>query len=879
MKNNNQKVIRRLSSRSLKNRRVRNAFAIIAIALTCTLFTALASMGIGMMQVMQEQTMREVGGKFHAGLKNATKEQMEAVVEDDRVVSYSWNQLISVLDNIIKRSAELRYPQGEQELENCFIELENGRLPQKEDEIVVDTIVLDELNLPHETGVQFPAVFDFQGETIKKTFTVSGWYQGDFVSHASQLYVSEAYWDSLKGDLTDEDFVAWGEKNPQDKSVGLYSVGLYFKNDKNIEETVRSVIKDAGYDPDHELTYGVNWAYMGSRMENIDPLTVVLLGAVLVVVLVTGYLIIYNIFQISVISEIRFYGLLKTIGATKKQIKRLIRIQALVLSAIGIPIGLLFGYATSCGLFPVMMSISDYQGMKIALHFDPMILLFGIVFSLLTVLISCRRPGKIAGSVSPIEAVRYSERSVKRKKQKKSETGARVHRMALSNLGRNKKKTVFVVLSLSLSVSILCIVLTAVGSFRIDRYLESRLVGDVTVGSTNYTASKISPAGFQIDEEMLEQLDAQPGIVERNEMWAQGYSIEVVLSDEAYARYSDYYAQGKFRSADAIDKSKIEDMIARKKIWTDAYGYDDELLEKLTVIRGELDIKKFQKGDYILVSPVIGDTAEDCILYEPGDKITLEMPAPDTEWVEERTQSGELISVTPKETIQKEYEVMAVTAEAPSAMDQHLYSVAGVQLILLKREMLPEQKQNGYCFAVSYTLEEDALPAFIDTVKHYTEKVNPYMGYLTKETLVEEFSGMINVVQTIGVALCIVIAVIGVLNFINSIMTGIISRKRELATLNSIGMTQRQIRRMLIEEGLYYVLISGIVSLILGSSLAYALLYALNNVILFFEYRYNALAFLIMLPVFGVIAVLAPDAAYKKAAKESVVERLRETES
>lgn len=878
MRNNNQKVISRLSSRNLKNSRMRNTFAVIAIALTCTLFTALASMGIGMMQVMQEQTMREVGGKFHAGLKNATKEQMESVVQDERVVSYSWNQLISVLDNIIKRSAELRYPQGEQELKNSFIELEEGKLPQEEDEIVVDTIVLDELKLPHEVGVQFPAVFDFQGEKIEKTFTVSGWYQGDFVSHASQLYVSKAYWDSLKGERTDADFKAWGEKNPQDKSVGLYSVGLYFKNDKNIEETVRSVIQDAGYDPDMELTYGVNWAYMGSRMENTDPLAIVLLGGVLAVVLVTGYLIIYNIFQISVITDIRFYGLLKTIGATKKQIRRLIRRQALVLSAAGIPIGLLTGYAASCGLFPVMMSLTDHQGMKIALHFDPRILLFGIVFSLLTVLISCRKPGQIAGSVSPIEAVRYSERGVKRRKQKKSETGARVHRMALSNLGRNKKKTVFVIMSLSLSVSILCIVLTAVGSFRIDRYLESRLVGDVTVGSTNYTASTISQAGFQIDEEMLAQLDAQSGIVERNEMWAQTNSIEAVLSDEAYARYQECYVQGRFRSSDTLDKTKIEDMISEKKIWTDAYGYDDGLLEKLTVLRGELDIEKFQNGDYILVSPVIGDTTQDCILYEPGDKITLEMPAPDTEWIEERTQSGEIISVTPKETIRKEYEVMAVTADAPSAMDQHRYSVYGVQLILPKREMLPEQKQNGYCFAVSYTLEEDALPAFIETAKRYTENVNPYMGYLTKETLIEEFSGMTNVVQTIGVALCIVIAVIGVLNFINSILTGIISRKRELAILGSIGMTQQQIRRMLIEEGLYYVLISGIVSIILGSSLAFALLYALNDVILFFEYRYNALAFLIMLPVFGVIAVLAPDAAYRKAAKESVVERLRQTE-
>lgn len=162
MRNNNQKVISRLSSRSLKNSRMRNTFAVIAIALTCTLFTALASMGIGMMQVMQEQTMREVGGKYHAGLKNATKQQMESVVKDERVVSYSWNQLISILDNIIKRSAELRYPQGEQELANSFIELEEGHLPQNEDEIVVDTIVLDELKLPHEVGVPFPAVFDFQ---------------------------------------------------------------------------------------------------------------------------------------------------------------------------------------------------------------------------------------------------------------------------------------------------------------------------------------------------------------------------------------------------------------------------------------------------------------------------------------------------------------------------------------------------------------------------------------------------------------------------------------------------------------------------------------------------------------------------------------------
>lgn len=878
MKNNNQKAIRRLSERSLKSNRMRNTFAVMAIALTCMLFTALASMGIGMTQVAQEQTMREVGGKFHAGLKNATREQMEKVGKDPRVVSYTWNQFIAVLDNILKRSAELRYPQSEEELTNCFIELEEGKLPQKENEIVVDTIVLDELKLPHEVGVQFPAVFRFQGETVEKTFTVSGWYQGDRVSHASQLYISSAFWEKLRDGRTDEDFLAWGENHPEDKSVGLYSVGLYFETDRNIEETVRSVIKDAGYDPDRELTYGVNWAYMSSRMEAMDPMAVVLLGAALLVILVTGYLIIYNIFQISVIGDIRFYGLLKTIGATKKQLRRLIRRQALVLSVFGIPLGLFAGYFASCGLFPFMMSMVEHNGMEIRLHFDLWILVFGAAFSLLTVLISCHRPGKIAGSVSPIEAVRYSEKNMKRKKTKKSETGARVHRMALSNLGRNKKKTIFVVLSLSLSVSILCIVLTAVGSFRIDNYLKSRLVGDVTVGSINYTATAQNGlVDFVVDEEMLALLDEQPGILTRNEMWSPVYAKDIVMSDMAVARYQDYYDQGRLDMRDDYEISHLEQSISTRELSTDVYAYDDELLENLTVLKGKLDIEKFQKGGYILVSPVIGDDTQDCILYEPGDTVTLRMPAPDTGWIEERTESGEISGVTPEKVIEKEYEVMAVTAEAPSSMDEHRYSVNGVQIILPKSE-LAGARQDGYCFAVSYTLEEEALPAFIETVKDYTENINPYMGYMTKESLIEEFRDMTNVIQGIGLALGLVIAVIGVLNFINSILTGIISRKRELAILSSIGMTQQQIKRMLMEEGLYYVLLSGIISILFGSAISYAVLHALNQVILFFEYRYNALAFLIMLPFFAVIAVIAPIIAYQRAAKESVVERLRETE-
>ena len=468
MKNNNQKVIRRLSMRSLKNNRMRNTFAIAAIALTCMLFTTLAAMGTGISDAMQESTMREVGGRFHAGLKAATAQQMKKAAADSRVKDYSWNIFLGVAENLNKRQYEIRLAQGKEELENSFIQLEEGTLPQKEDDIIADTYLLDELKLPHKLGGKIPLEFTFHGKKITKTFRVCGWYDGNSLGHASELYVSETFWNQLKGELTDRDFKEWGKANPQDAGVGLYSVGLYFDSAKNSEETVRSVIRDAGYYPNGEaeghsweesLDYGVNWAYMQNRAENSDPLTIVVLGSALVIILLAGYLIIYNIFYISVFQDIRFYGLLKTVGTTRKQIRSMIRRQALILSAAGIPLGLAAGYAVSDLIFPFVMEMTAFSQLDIKMKFHPSVAVFGVLFALITVFISCRKPGKIAGSVSPVEAIRFTEGSRNRKKSKRSETGAQIHRMALSNLSRSRKKTALVLISLSMSVVLLCVCL------------------------------------------------------------------------------------------------------------------------------------------------------------------------------------------------------------------------------------------------------------------------------------------------------------------------------------------------------------------------------------------------------------------------------------
>ena len=131
---------------------------------------------------------------------------------------------------------------------------------------------------------------------------------------------------------------------------------------------------------------------------------------------------------------------------------------------------------------------------------------------------------------------------------------------------------------------------------------------------------------------------------------------------------------------------------------------------------------------------------------------------------------------------------------------------------------------------------------------------------------------------TVGYALCAVIGIIGILNYANSMLTGIISRKQELAAMQSIGMTKGQIKKMLLWESGYYILISGVISVAFGSLGAYYLVSALNDVIMCFQYRYTALPFILMIPLCMVLGLGISLAAYRQTQKKSVVERLRESE-
>ncbi len=881
MKNNNGAVIRRLSRRCMRKNRMRNVFALIAIALSGILFTAAFSLVGGAMQMAQENTMREVGGTFHAGIKAATMEQYEKTAADPLVKKSSFTIFIGIADNILDRQAEIRYTPEESTLPDLFITLEEGHLPREEREILVDTFTLEELGLPCALGEKVPLTFSFMGETVEEEFTLSGWYEGDHVAHASELFVSESYWLKLKGSLTDEDFVKWGETHPEDEGTGLTAGNFFFDNASGLEEKIRTVIQNAGYEPGTELSYGVNWAYMSSRMESVDPFTFLILASAVLVILLTGYLIIYNIFQISVISDIRFYGLLKTIGTTKGQIRCLVRRQAVRLSLIGIPVGLLIGYGVGKLALPFALSISDYQGMEIALRFDPWILVWGGGFTAFTVFLSSRKPGKIAGNVSPIEALRYTEADGKRKKgrgRKKKKHAARFSAvsMAWASLGRNRRTTAVVIAAISFSIILLAVIMTAVGSFQIDQFMEQRIAGDFLIGNRNVTSTSHRSGDIDMEPEYLALADRQAGIQSRTEMWVRFQSF-LQINDQAAEQLRKLDEEGKLnRSPYAVDV--LEERLAGERSFNGFfYGYSDALLSNLKVLEGTLDVERFQTGNYVLLGQFLGDghLPSGDHVYHPGDRVTVEYYTEDSTVREVRDESGATVDMIYENLGEKEYEVMAVV-EIPDSMNLRRYSANSCDVVLPLAELEPEDA-NVHRFAVSYQVEEEAQEAFEAAAKAYTDE-HTTMGYTTKESLRREFANMVTVIATIGISLAAVIALIGILNFVNAMITGILSRRREFAMLQSIGMTSTQLVKTLICEGISYIALSGVIGFLAGSLLSFLVLRALNNVLLFFEYHFQILPFVIMMPVFLVTAVLAPVAAYRNVRKKSIVERLRESE-
>lgn len=851
MKVKNGSCIRHLSFKTLMAARKRNIIAVLAIALTALLFTSLFTIVMSINETNQNYQFRSVGGYAHGAFKDVDEDQIAVLSAHPDVKAVGVRTVLGLATQgaFEKDYAEVSY-MDDNNAKWSFSQPTVGRTPKSGNEITMDTKALELLGVKPELGAQVKVTYTLadkeqMGWDITDTFTLVGWWDYDELLSVHFLNVSKEYAQKIERKA-----VAGGLKPFRtDLSVML-------RSSLNIENDLTRIGEDCGYSIGEEagqLRIGVNWGYTATQVwDTLGVGGILAMLAVLILVAFTGYLVIYNIFQISVAGDIRYYGLLKTIGVTPKQLRRLIRQQALLLSALGIPAGLLLGYGVGAAAVPITMSTSTMGGRYTTVSVSPWIFLFSSVFALLTVLLSCARPGRIAGRVSPVEAVRYTERQSAGKTHRKGRKVTPVQ-MAAANLGRDKKKTALVMVSLSLTVVLLNLLVTFIGGFDMDKYLSRRSCADFLISTPDY----FNYRGFSLTKEAVEPVRANTAHSLEGFAYQTG-GVGMYLPESVWRDEAAFYSRDTDMDIDALlaqtprDGDKVQ---AASQI----EGLDPTLGEKLTVIDGSLDSLWEPDSHAIAIAVNLDDSGK---LPDPGIYPAV----------------GEKIKVTYGDgdtAYDVNYTVCALV-DVPYNMSSRFYTM-GYEAILSADALYRDAGEDNvfpmlYLFDTPSPEAEAAAESYLAQLTSDPDSPLMYESKATHRTYFQEFR-MTFVI--LGGLLCAIIGIVGILNFFNAMMTAILARSREFAVLQSVGMTGRQLETMLLWEGLLYTLGSGLIAGLLSASVNPLAGRLLESAYWFYSYHYTITPVLAMLPAFIVLGCAIPAVMYRQAVKQSIVERLR----
>ena len=883
MKVLNKKTIRRLSFRSLKASGKRNIIAAAAIALTTVLFTTLFTIAMSLNSSYETFTFRQIGGYAHGSFKDVDDSQIKEIASHDKVKAVGERDVIGTISDGVfaKVPAEISFMD-----KNCskwsYIEMSEGREPKERDEIAMDTKALEILGIKPEVRAEVSITYEISDKEQnlgKRTdsFKLSGWWEYDDLLPVHFINISKSYASQVEKDVSAEGKVSFRK-----------DLNVMLSSSINIDGNMKKIQEDLGYQDENAaeedyVRIGVNWGYTSAQADsNIDMESILAILAFLVLVVFTGYLIIYNIFQISVSGDIRYYGLLKTIGVTPKQLRRIIRKQALMLCVLGCPVGMAVGYLSGYVLTPVVISQTTLGEASLTVSASPLIFAGAAVFSLITVLLSCAKPGRIASKVSPVEATKYTERA-KTARKKRTTRGAKLHNMAFANLGRNKSKTVLVVVSLSLSVVLLSILMAFTNGFSMEKYLNEKTCADFIVGNTDYFRFRANSSKSGMNSQDIDQIKENTEISWGGEAWslADTGSVEWITQEQFTEMSSEQTSE---TSKDRLnDKESRGDLV---NIDIQIEGLDIPLLEKLTVLDGDLTQLSDPNKKTIAIAVHTDDygNADDLKDYpKVGDKITVTY-VENGYYIDSRT--GKLSDEkTPQEYIQYhidkghdvEYTVAALVT-VPYQMSFRSSNLYGRDAILPVDKLREDSGDD--LFSLFYMFDTPDYKAEVKAesfLTNMTKGESSGLMYESKASIRDEFEGFRKMFIILGGVLCGIIGLVGILNFFNGIMTGILSRRREFAMLQSIGMTGRQLKTMLIYEGLFYALATILFSSVLTALLGPLVGNMMEKMFWFYEYHFTFMAITVTAPVFLVLGAALPVIVYKNVSKKTVVERLRES--
>ncbi len=853
-------VLKKFTKQNLLLNKKRTIVTIIGIMLSTALVCAVSGM-VSSTQKTLVNAMKEQSGDFHARFENVPADQLKYIEENVEIDSYFLSNTLGYANLKGGENPDKPYVYVMEFDKDAFkksaLDLEKGRFPENSSEIVIsrhiignarvnlkigDKLTLDigkrqltdgtELNQnnPYLTGKNMEADEILQEEIVNtstRTYTIVGII--DRPSYEIEEYSAPGY-----------TIISYMENLDNIQNA---NISVTYKNVKNYKDTTEKIIdvitQNTGSNP--LVKYNTDLIrFEGGLSETTLQVLYGIAGVVIVIIVVSSVFVIRNSFSISVSEKTKQYGMLTSVGATKKQIRKTVLMEGLYIGLIAIPLGIICGIiAIVILLWIVNMLLGDMlDGTRFVYSVPLLPILISAVISAITIYLSCVIPARRASKISPIEAIRgNNDIKINPRKVKTSNLTKKIFGIggviASKNLKRNKKKYRTTVISLVVSIAIF----VSLSSFlEYGRKMTGMYYIDMGYNISIYGET----------EEIYKEIAKLEDIKSYNYGYMGSAEIDI-------QKYGSKYG-----------KEQIE---LQKQDYSDSMKKDQEkeYINTINIVLLNNDyFKKFIKelGVNDEHYKEIAILEDDMVQYNQDETKKIEHYY--------NIKSNDVITIK-ENGIERQVKIAKVTDKRPMGYE-HTYSVGGW---LFVSEDFIENKDNLSLGSLKIDssnakkLENKLIDLRKQDDKYKEISISNYEEYANQEKKV------ILLVSIFLYGFIAVITLIGVTNIFNTITTNMILRSKEFANLKSIGMTTKEFNKMIRLESILYGLKSLLIGIPIGLLGSFAIFKSFANSI-DFGYMIPWPAIGISIVFVFVIVGLTMKYSLNKINKQNIIDTIRQ---
>lgn len=843
-------ILNDLTIKNLKLNKKRTIVTIVGIILSTALMV-----GIGLLfSSFQDYMIRETisyNGKYEAEYGDVSLDKLNSI--DKKDFSYFYQKPIgfSKFDSANEYKPYIYISSIDKEYFN-ELHLISGRFAENDSELVISNHINTNGGASYKIGDIITLKYGervvegvntlanneyYEEETLnivgEKTYTIVG-----IIERSNFEDYSASGYSTFTLDMNDKD--------------GTANVFVMFNNKKKIIKQSEDLAKKLGYDNAISYNSTLLALYGESTYGNIMKSMITMIVIMLSLVSIGCIVVIYNSFAISVMERKKEFGLLSSIGATKKQLSYTVFFEALIEGIIGIILGICGAYI---GIGTVILIINNLIGdilvLKLNLVTNIVFIIIPVIFMILVIFISALVPSRRAAKVSPIEAIRQND-DIKINK-KKIKTGKLVNKLfgiegeiALKNIKRNKKKYRVTIVSLFISI-VLFISFSSYMNYTIDT--ASSVMGEV-------------PYDYQIsyfgDDNDIDALDKISEIIKSNDVKEYVSYSASNLSIIGNYTYSDEYLDF-YKSAYGDDGIKA--LTNLKYQYISIYILDDISYNKYKELIG------LDKDSVILLNKFKG------VSYGNNKRVNYDIPVINNGDINIKIcnfdDNDEDVDTT--KYCNKKIDNIFITNKSFDLIEEFSY-MSDFKLIVNKK--LYDNISDSGTHYTQYNIISDNT----DNIDKLTKELDKYdnVNYTNVKESMKQANNMILVVKILMYGFIGLITLIGVTSVFNTISTSMALRKREFAVLRSIGLTRKGFNKILFFESLFFGLKSLIYAIPVSLGVTIIIHYALADMMSINSIVIPWKAIIISIVSVFVIVLLTMMYSTSKIKKHNIIEQIRE---